>query len=107
MIFRKSDGNEEKATQQRKELEHSAADVPMTGKVLETQVPPDPVRVIRQPNEAPTDSDPISADLIRRVLAAIDGWKRDNNLNSLPPRIAFEQALSILNALDRNFPHQE
>ena len=48
--------------------------------------------------------DPMANDLIRRVMAAIDGWIRANGLTALPPHIAFEQALSILNAMDRSFP---
>jgi hypothetical protein len=107
MIFRKPDKKEDKDTSQTKESAQSAKDVPITGKAIQTQAHPESARAIKRPDQGSTDSDPIAADLIRRVLAAIDGWKRDNNLSALPPRIAFEQALSILNALDRNSPHQE
>lgn len=52
-----------------------------------------------------TVRDPLADDLIRRVLRAIDEWMVHNDVNGLPPHIAFQQALSILNALDRSaFP---
>ncbi len=56
--------------------------------------------------KAPRDDD-ITNDLIRRVMAAIDDWARANRMNSLPKHIIFEQALSILNAIDRNLPSGE
>jgi hypothetical protein len=48
--------------------------------------------------------DAAANDLIRRVIKAIDDWARANGLNALPRHIIFEQALSILNAIDRNSP---
>lgn len=48
-------------------------------------------------------SDPVADDLVRRVIQAIDGWIIDNGLEKLPRQIAFQQALSILNALDRTY----
>jgi hypothetical protein len=56
---------------------------------------------VSDPGSAP--SDPLADDLIRRVLAAIEGWTKANGLTALPAHIAFEQALSILNAMDRSF----
>ena len=47
--------------------------------------------------------DSLAADLIRRVEKAIDEWARANELGSLPHKIIFQQALSILNALDRSY----
>jgi len=44
----------------------------------------------------------VTEDLIRRVGAAIDDWARINGLSVLPRHIIFQQALSILNAVDRN-----
>jgi hypothetical protein len=35
-------------------------------------------------------------------MKAIDEWARANGLSSLPRHIVFEQALAILNAIDRN-----
>jgi hypothetical protein len=54
-------------------------------------------------NAAPRQqsSDPVADDLMRRVVKAIDDWIIDNGLTALPRNIAFQQALSILNALDR------
>ena len=63
--------------------------------------PAGPAEVTRP---GPASGDPMADDLIRRVMAAIDGWIRANGLTALPPHIAFEQALSILNAMDRSFP---
>ena len=48
--------------------------------------------------------DAAANDLIRRVIKAIDDWARANGLDALPRHIVFEQALSILNAIDRNSP---
>ena len=42
---------------------------------------------------------PLADDLIRRIVVAIDEWAADNNLSSLPRKIVFEQALSIMNTL--------
>jgi hypothetical protein len=36
------------------------------------------------------------------VVAAIDEWAAANGLNAIPRNIIFQQALSILNAVDRN-----
>jgi len=51
--------------------------------------------------------DNITNDLIRRVLSAIDEWAKVNKLNALPKHIIFEQALSILNAIDRHRPPEQ
>lgn len=51
-----------------------------------------------------TRQDPLADDLIVRVLKAMEDWARANGLSSLPRHIVFEQALSILNAMDRSFP---
>ena len=58
----------------------------------------------KQASPNPASRDPLANDLILRVMKAIDDWARANKLTSLPRRVAFEQALSILNALDRSFP---
>jgi hypothetical protein len=55
-----------------------------------------------------TVRDPLADDLIRRVLRAIDEWMVHNDVNGLPPHIAFQQALSMLNAIDRSaFPRDQ
>jgi len=55
---------------------------------------------------APRDNDPgsrdVTEDLVRRVVAAIDEWAFANDLNTMPRNVVFQQALSILNAVDRN-----
>lgn len=53
------------------------------------------------------NDDAIANDLIRRVGFAIDDWAHSNGLTALPKQIIFEQALSILNAIDRNIPSRE
>jgi len=47
--------------------------------------------------------DALANDLIRRVIHAMDDWAQANGLNAVPRHIIFEQLLSILNAMDRNF----
>lgn len=59
-----------------------------------------PVQTNR-PQAATAASDPLADDLMRRVFRAIDSWIADNHLDTLPRHLAFQQALSILNALDR------
>jgi len=44
----------------------------------------------------------VTEDLVRRVVAAIDEWAAVNGLQAMPRNIIFQQALSILNAVDRN-----
>jgi hypothetical protein len=51
--------------------------------------------------QASQSADPVADDLMRRVISAIDDWIIANGLDALPRHIAFQQALSILNALDR------
>jgi hypothetical protein len=52
-------------------------------------------------NGGPHDRD-VTEDLVRRVGAALDEWAAVNGLNAIPRNIIFQQALSILNAVDRN-----
>lgn len=49
----------------------------------------------------------IADDLVRRVVAAIDEWARVNKLNAMPRHIIFQQALSIMNAVDRNMTSEK
>jgi hypothetical protein len=39
---------------------------------------------------------------MRRVGTAIEDWATANDLRSVPRHIIFEQAMSILNAMDRS-----
>ena len=38
----------------------------------------------------------LADDLIRRVVEAIDDWREENDLLSVPREVAFEQAVSII-----------
>lgn len=46
--------------------------------------------------------DALAEDLMRRVGTAIEDWATANDLRSVPRHIIFEQAMSILNAMDRS-----
>ena len=71
----------------------------------EEHTAPKPTGGLPVRNDAGAGGDPLADDLVRRVLQAIEGWVVDNHLESLPRHIAFQQALSVLNALDRSaFP---
>jgi hypothetical protein len=52
-------------------------------------------------------NDSVANDLVRRVMKAIDEWAQANGADAVPRHIIFEQALSILNAIDRNFPARD
>jgi len=78
---------------------NDAGNVTPVSTTQETQTPS--LLEIRREDRDVTD------DLVRRVLTAIDEWARINGLNALPRRIIFQQALSILNAVDRNFPSEK
>ena len=63
-------------------------------------------------NQAPAQipqikNDPVANDLVRRVMKAIDEWAQVNGAGAVPRHIIFEQALSILNAIDRNLPARD
>ena len=47
-----------------------------------------------------TASDKITQDLMRLVGAAIDEWANLYGMNNLPKKIIFQQALTILNAMN-------
>jgi hypothetical protein len=51
--------------------------------------------------------DAVANDLVRRVMKAIDDWSHANGADAVPRHIIFEQALSILNAIDRNLPARD
>lgn len=51
--------------------------------------------------------DALANDLVRRVMKAIDDWAHANGADAVPRHIIFEQALSILNAIDRNLPERD
>lgn len=83
----------------------NAAPVAQQGQILRNNRPQGehaaPVPVPPVPKDAAAD------DLVRRVMAAIDEWARANGLSALPRHIFFQQALSVLNAIDRNFPSED
>jgi len=49
-------------------------------------------------------SAPLADDLIRRVILATKSWATANGMSNLPDAVIFEQALSILNSVNRNAP---
>ena len=46
------------------------------------------------------ESDKMTQDLMRLVGAAIDEWANLYGMNNLPKKIIFQQALTILNAMN-------
>ena len=53
-----------------------------------------------QPEMSPAESDKMAQDLMRLVGAAIDEWAELYGMKNLPKKIIFQQALTILNAMD-------
>ena len=49
---------------------------------------------------SPAESDKMTQDLMRLVGAAIDEWANLYGMNNLPKKIIFQQALTILNAMN-------
>ena len=53
-----------------------------------------------QTEMSPAESDKMTQDLMRLVGAAIDEWANLYGMNNLPKKIIFQQALTILNAMN-------
>ncbi|HBD41212.1 MAG TPA: hypothetical protein DC035_06015 [Lachnospiraceae bacterium] len=53
-----------------------------------------------QTEMSPAESDKMAQDLMRLVGAAIDEWAELYGMKNLPKKIIFQQALTILNAMD-------
>lgn len=53
-----------------------------------------------QTEMSPEESDKMTQDLMRLVGAAIDEWAELYGMKNLPKKIIFQQALTILNAMN-------
>lgn len=102
MIFKRREEAQEKS-QLQEDQGHSKPNLPVeTTKASKSGNPPS---VLQNSGATGTRTpDPLADDLTRRVMVAIGEWITANNLESIPRHVAFEQALSILNAIDRSFP---